>query len=530
MSTAVLPPAQLPRHHAPLVVDRSTLRGRALVPVLVYVGLLVAVVSSLGSPLIPTIATDYGVSLGAAQWSLTITLLVGAVSSPVIGRLGDGPHRRQVLLIALATLVTGSVLAALPAQVFVVLLAGRGMQGIGLALLPLAMSVARDHLAPERARATLATLSVTAVVGVGLGYPITGLISEHLNFHAGFWMAAGLGLVAMALSALVVPSSAHRPHQRFDLIGAALLGLGLAGLLVAISQGGDWGWTSATLIGTAVASVLILLVWIWHELRADAALVDLRQMRQRTVLTANTTGILAGVAMYMLMSMVIRYVETPTSTGYGLDASVVVAGLVLLPLSAASFFASKLVVRLSGRVTPERLLPVGLLAFALALLIFATNRSHLWQIFLVMAIGGVGIGCSFAVMPRMIVTAVPAAQTSSALALNQVLRTIGYSIGSALAATILTSHTEIGNEFPDNRGYTVGALIAIVLCLLTAVTSLLLPARAEQGASTSNAQRDDDLELEIEESIDAAIAGALAFEPESFESDETTDAEDQPAR
>ncbi|MDP9092544.1 MAG: MFS transporter, partial [Actinomycetota bacterium] len=184
---------------APVVVDASTRRGRALVPVLVYVGMLVAVVSSLGSPLIPTIATSYGVSLGTARWSLTITLLTGALMLPVVGRLGDGPWRLQVLLASLGVLVVGSVMGALPVQAFVLLLIGRGLQGIGIAMLPLAMSVARDHPDPERARATLATLSVTTVVGVGLGYPLTGLIAQHLSFRAGFWIAALLGRVAMVL-------------------------------------------------------------------------------------------------------------------------------------------------------------------------------------------------------------------------------------------------------------------------------------------------------------------------------------------
>ena len=197
----------------PTVVDPASWRGRALVPVLVYVGMLVAVVSSLGSPLVPTIAQDYGVSLGNAQWSLTLTLLVGAVISPVVGRLGDGPRRLQVLVGALGIVTAGSVLAALPGLGFAYLLIGRGMQGVGLALLPLAMSVARDHLDPDRSRSTLAVLSVTAVVGVGLGYPITGVIAEHLSFHAGFWLAAALGVEAMVLSALVVPPSHHRPRS-----------------------------------------------------------------------------------------------------------------------------------------------------------------------------------------------------------------------------------------------------------------------------------------------------------------------------
>jgi predicted MFS family arabinose efflux permease len=110
-------------HIAPIIVDEREPRGRALVPVLVFVGLLVAVISSLGAPLVPTISSDYGVTLGTAQWSLTITLLVGAVTSPVVGRLGDGPRRRPVLLAALVILVLGNVLAALPTTEFAVLLA-----------------------------------------------------------------------------------------------------------------------------------------------------------------------------------------------------------------------------------------------------------------------------------------------------------------------------------------------------------------------------------------------------------------------
>ncbi|MCW2539981.1 MAG: Major facilitator superfamily 1 [Frankiales bacterium] len=498
---------------APIIVDATTWRGKALVPVLVYVGLLVAVVSSLGAPLVPSIATDYGVSLGTAQWSLTITLLVGAVSSPVVGRFGDGPRRLHVLLASLGVLVVGSVFAALPVKAFALLILGRAMQGIGLALLPLAMSVARDHLPPERARATLATLSVTAVVGVGLGYPLTGVIAEHLNLHAGFWLAAALGLIAMVLSALVVPTSRHRESKAFDLAGAALLGLGLAGLLLSISEGENWGWLSGRLLLLGGLSVVVILAWIWHELRIQLPLVDLRMMRNRTVLTANVTGVMAGVGMYMMMSMIIRYVQTPSTISYGMGASVVVAGLVLLPLSVASFTASKLVTYVSRWIGPQRILPIGVLAFALSLLLFATNRGQLWQPFVEMGIGGIGIGCSFAVMPRMIVSAIPPEETSSALALNQVLRTVGYSIGSALAAAILTAHTVATEEFPRNAGYTSGAVIGIALLVVTAVVSFALPTRGGKPRAKYDAEQ----ELSVEESVDSALAGVIAFEPDLSE-------------
>jgi MFS family permease len=492
----------------PIVVGTDDWRGKALVPVLVFVGLLVAIVSSLGSPLIPTIASNYGVSLGSAQWSLTITLLVGAVSAPVVGRLGDGPRRLPVLLVSLSILVLGSVLAALPVKVFAALLVGRGMQGLGLALLPLAMSVARDHLEPARARSTVATLSVTTVVGVGLGYPVTGVIAEHFDFHAGFWMASILGLIAIALSALVVPTSAHRRWQAFDLPGALMLMLGLGGLLFGVSESGDWGWGSPRLLGLSIASVAVIVGWIWHELRTTAPLVDLRLMKNRTVLTANVTGVIAGVGMYMLMSMTIRYVQTPKSLPYGLGASVVVGGFVLLPLSVFSFVASKVATYLGRRLAPIRILPLGVLAFSLSLVIFILARSQLWEIFVVMGIAGIGIGCSFAVMPRMIVMSTPPSETASGLALNQVLRTVGYSVGSALAGTILTANTVAPAEFPTNHGYTVGAIVAIALCLLTVVVGLILPSRSPGFTASLDAEQ----ELAIEESADAGIAGAMAFE------------------
>jgi predicted MFS family arabinose efflux permease len=386
------------------------------------------------------------------------------------------------------------------------------LQGCGLALLPLAMSVARDHLDPERAKSTLATLSVTAIVGVGLGYPLTGVIAEHFNFHVAFWSTAVLGVIAMGLCTLVVPTSGHRPRQPFDLAGAVLLGPGLGGLLIGISEGGAWGWGSPKVIAIFLLSLAVIAGWIWYELRATTPLVDLRLMRHRPVATANITGLLAGVGMYMLLSMIIRYVQTPRNTGYGLGASVVVAGLVVVPWSGASFLSSKLVTYVSRWVSADRILPFSAVGFAVSLILFATLRDQLWEIYLEMAVGGIGIGCLFSVMPRMILSAVPAGQTGSALALNQVVRAIGLSIGSALAATILTAHTAPHEEFPANAGYTMGAVVALGLCVLTAVVGWGLSARMAQTDRTARTVFNPEQALLIEQNVGAAIAGLLTLE------------------
>src|SRR6478752_1541543 len=245
---------------------RSDWREHALVPVLMFLGMVVAVVSSLGAPLIPTIAVDYDVTVGGAQWSLTIALLVGAVTAPILGRLGDGPHRRRVMLGTLALVMLGSILAALPLS-YGWLLVGRGMQGVGLGLMPLAMTLARDHLPEERSRSTVAILSITASAGVGLGYPLTGLFADQWGFHAPFWFGAAISGIALLLAAAVLPGSSHLKRRPLDGIGAALLSAGLIALLLCLSEGETWGWTSGRLLLVALGAALILATWVRHELR-----------------------------------------------------------------------------------------------------------------------------------------------------------------------------------------------------------------------------------------------------------------------
>lgn len=445
---------------------------RPLVPVLVFLGMVVAVVSSLGAPLVPTIARLEHVSLASAQWTLTVTMLVGAIATPTMGRLGDGPHRRAVILAALAAVCLGSVLAALSLP-FVWLVVGRGLMGVGLGLTPLAMATARDAI--RDSRSTVAMLSITTVAGVGLGYPLTGLIAQHLSFHAAFWFGAAVSATALVAAALVIPSTADRPPHRLDVVGAVLLAVSFSGLLLVLSEAEIWGWASPRVVLITIVSLLLLVAFVRQELRTAHPLIDLRLVRNRTVLTADVTGLFAGVGMYLLMSLVIRYVQTPRSAGYGFGASVVIAGLVLLPFSVFSVTASKLAPLLARRSSADRVLPIGCGIFVAATVMFVVARGSLWEIFVVMGLAGLGVGCTFAALPGLIVRSVPAEETGSAMSFNQVLRYIGYSIGSALSATVLEVHTPRGHVLPLNAGYDVTALIGCGVLVLAGVLSFVLP-------------------------------------------------------
>jgi Na+/melibiose symporter-like transporter len=302
--------------------------------------------------------------------------------------------------------------------------------------------------------------------------------------HTAFWFGAGASALAIVAAALVYPPSPEVPPRRLDVAGALLLGTGLATGLLALGEAETWGWTSPAVLGLTAVAVVTLAGWAVWQLRAPAPLVDLRLARGRTAATAHGAALLVGLANYLLLSSVPRLAQTPVSTGYGFGTSIVVAGLVLLPFSVASFLASRAAPSLERLVGKRLVLPVGAVVLGVGELMFGLVRDDLWQLFLAMAVAGFGVGTTFAALPALIVGAVPAGETGSAMSLNQVMRYVGFAVGSALSATVLEAATPPGAAFPGSGGYTGIAMIGLGACVLLAVLTATLPAHARPGART----------------------------------------------
>lgn len=453
-------------------------RQAALGPVLVFTTMVAAVISSLGAPLVPSIAEELQVPLGAAQWSLTAALLAAAISAPILGRLGDGPRRRRTLICGLVVVTLGGVIAAM-ASSLPLFLVGRALQGVGLGLVPLTMAAARDHLPPERRAGLIALLSVCAAAGVGFGYPLSGLIADTAGSPAAFWFGAGVSFVALMCVIAVLPSSVGTTGPGLDINGAVLFATGTIALLLTIAQGEVWGWTSVWGLGLLGAGVALLGSWVFQQLHSAAPLVALRHLRHSAVLTGNACAVVLSVALYMYLSGVTAFVQTPRSSGYGFSTSVFVAGLCLVPFSIASLAASRALPWLSKVVGRRALLPLGSLAVAIAGVFFALFHTSLWQAFIMMAALGLGLGLTYAMIPGLIIGAVPESETGSAMGFYQVLRYVGFSAGSAVTAALLANHTLPGQHLPEESGYTLTMWIAAALCAVAAVLAWALPGREE---------------------------------------------------
>ncbi len=448
---------------------------RALRAVLVFLAVESTAVASLGTPLLPTIQRSDHVSLAASQWALTISLLTGAVLTPVLGRLGDGRARRPVTIATVAVMLAGCVLSALPAG-FAVFLIGRALQGAGFGLVPLATAIARDDLPAGQARPAIALIGVTTAAGIGIGYPLVGLLAQYLGVGAPFWLVAALSAVALVAAAVVLPPSPAR-SARLDPAGAALLALGIAGLLLVLAQGPAWGWLSPPTLACAALSPALLTIWAAVELRARHPVIDLRLLRRRPVLAANVTAFLVAVGFYPLGPLVVRYVQTPPAVGYGFGAPVVVAGLMLTPFSLASFAAARVVRPLARRGSAELVVAGSCVLLIASMVLFGLARDSYWQIVLAMALDGFGVGCVYAVNPLQITSSVPAHETGSAISFYQLARTVAYAIGSALSATLLALSIPPGHAYPTYVGYGVAAAVCTVVLVVALLASGLFAAR-----------------------------------------------------
>jgi MFS family permease len=484
-------------------------RTSLLLPTLVFVGLLVAIVSSLGAPLVPTIAHTYGVPLSTAQWVLTAALLTGALATPVMGRLADGARQRDVIVVTLGVVLIGCALSAV-ATSFVVLVVGRGLQGVGLGLLPVNMAIARRNLDPVSAGRAIATLSVSTAIGAGLGYPITATVAQLLDLHAAYWFGAVVVAGALAASVLVLPPRSPAAPLAFDTAGAVLLSLAVTGVSVALSEGGNWGWASARTLGIIIASALVLVAWVPLELRSPHPLVNLHHLANRSVLMADVAGFLMCVSMYLVVPIVVEFIQIPPSAGFGFGASVIVSGLVLVPLSLGTFLASRLLVPYERRFGVRSMIPLGSLVFAASATYFALAHGSLWQAFVTMGIVGLGIGFTFAAMPGFIIRSVPEPETGSATGFYQVLRNIGLSVGSALGAAVLLAYTKPGATFPELDGFRVALIISAGLGFVTAVLAFVLPGHHGPGADPVPHRGGlDPVETRMEEEALLEAAGAM---------------------
>ncbi|WP_223732800.1 MFS transporter [Streptomyces purpurogeneiscleroticus] len=481
-------------------------RTGGIVPVLAFAGITVAVMQTLLVPVIKDLPALLNTAPTNATWIMTATLLAGAVATPIMGRLGDLYGKRRMLVTSLAVMVGGSLVCGFTSDLLVMIV-GRALQGFAMGAIPLGIGLMRDELPREKLGSALALMSSSIGVGGGLALPLAALVAQHADWHALFFGAAGLGVLAILLTLAVVPESGVRAEGRFDAVGALGLSLGLVLFLLPITKGSDWGWSSGTTLGLFAAALVVLVLWGLMELRMKAPLVDLRTTARREVLLTNLASITVGVAFYAISLVLPQLLQLPTATGYGLGQSMVVAGLCVAPLGLTMMFTAPVYARLSARYGPKLTLMVGMLIIAVGYGAGLGLMSAAWQTIVISVIVGAGIGLAYSSLPALINGAVDPSETGAANGLNTLMRSIGTSVSSAVIGMVLanTAHHAGSVAIPTMQGFRISFLIATGAVALGLLLAVFLPRGRGMSTPQLLASSEEAAEPEPERDTRAAV-------------------------
>lgn len=428
---------------------------------------------SLLNPVLPTIQNQLHTTQSGATWILTTWLLSAAVATPLLGKVGDMVGKKRAIVIVLAAVALGSIVAALAPNLSVVLV-GRVLQGLGGAITPLAFGMLRDIHPPQRVPGAIGLLSSVIAVGGGLGTVLAGPIESALGWRWLFWLPLLIVVLTALAAAAFLPESTSRPGGRINWTAASLLAGWLVALLLPLSEGSAWGWSNPLTQGLFVASAVLIVLWIWVEFRSDNPVIDMRMMRRPAVWTTNLVALLFGATMFAVLAFVPQLVQTPRSTGYGLGLSVTGSGLVVVPMLVTMAIAGPLSGRLANVVSFRMQVAAASLLSAIATAGIAFQHSSAVLIGTWGAVYGLGLGLAYAAIASLVVQSVPAHQTGVASGMNANIRTIGGAIGTAVVAAVVTA--QLGRSgFPLEHGYLVGFVILAVFAIIATAVAFLVP-------------------------------------------------------
>ena len=227
---------------------------------LVAAGVAFSLSQTLVVPALPALAEEFDASPAAVSWVLTGFLVSASIATPIVGKLGDLYGKGRMLTAVLVLFSLGAVINALAGSIEVVI-AGRLLQGVAGGVFPLAFGIVRDTFPPAHIPGGLAIVSAIFGIGGGIGLPLSGVIVDNLDLQWLFWINL-IALPAALAAHRLVPPSPPVEDTRVDWLGALLLSGALAGILLGVSQAGEWGWGSPANVGCIGGGLLLAGIFV----------------------------------------------------------------------------------------------------------------------------------------------------------------------------------------------------------------------------------------------------------------------------
>jgi EmrB/QacA subfamily drug resistance transporter len=446
--------------------------------VLALAGLAYALQQTMIVPALPSLQRDLHTTTAWVTWLLTAFLLVSAVATPILGKLGDQYGKERFLLVSLIVFFVGCFAAIFAWNIWSLILF-RAIQGFGGAIFPLSFAIVADEFPRDKIGSGVGMISAILGVGGGLGLVLSGALVDYASWR---WLFI-VGSIVVGIATIgvwrFVPESPVKTPSRLDPLGALTLSGTLVALLLALTEGPSWGWGSSRVIGLFAISAVCAVAWVLVELHVPEPMVDIRMMLQRVVLFTNLTAIFTGFAMFGAFVLLPTLMQTKPggNIDYGFGLSPMATGLYLLPGGLLGFLAGPVAGRLGTRYGSRLPLMGGLVLTAVGIGVLAVFHMHPYEISIGMIFIGVGVPFAFAAMANLIVGAVRPSETGIATGMNTVMRTIGSVIGGQVGAAIVSADTIAHTHVPAESAFIAAFWVSAAVAVFGAGLARFIPGR-----------------------------------------------------
>lgn len=442
-------------------------------------------------PALPLIIADFPGDAQWISWVLSIYLLVGAVATPLVGRLGDVYGKKRVMLVVMAIYLIALIgcgfsleisNALLGTQSIFVLLFFRGLQGIGMGMFTLAFGIVRDTFPREKIPVAIGLISAMFSVGVSIGLVIGGWITSVAHWYDAFHVVTPFFFGLAVASFYLIKDPLIVKRGSLDIPGSILLGSGVFLFLLALTQGEEWGWESPAVLGLIAISAALVVLFILVERRSKDPIVRPSLLKNRGIFGSNVVALFVGLTMFLVFQTLPFYLQTPIAVGghFGLQDTFTV-GLYMLPSAAAQLIFGPIGGMASRRYEPAKVLAVGMLVQTIGFLLIVGFHTTFWDIALSLFVLGAGFALCMVSMINVVVESCPQAEFGVASGMNTLFRIVGGAVGPVLATVILAGNVVMVGpmRFYTEQGFIQTWTMAVVFAVMGLVAALALRPRPE---------------------------------------------------
>ena len=423
---------------------------------------------------LPHMQADLHVGLSSLQWTINAYGIAFAAGIITAVALGDRFGRRRIFNAGLTLFTLSSVLCAVASNASE-LIAARVVQGLGGAIvLPLSLTILTTAFPVQKRGLIVGIYGGLAGLAVALGPIIGGAVTQGFDWHWIFWINVPIGVAAVLLGMPLLPES-YGPRAGLDLRGVALISAAVVALVWALTRANDIGWSSAEIVSTFSAGVVLLALFAWWERRTAEPMVPLRLFAVSAFAIGNLTTFLMSGAIFAAGLFVTQ--DFQLARGF----SPLGTGLRLLPFFATPMFVSPLAGALSQR-RGLRPIMVGGLALQAIGFIWVALRGTLgtsWvEIAVALFVGGVGISMALPTVPTAVLNSVAHEEMGKASGINYMAQRFGTVFAIAIGSAVFSSRGGLITPAAVQSGFDNAIWVCVTFAVLAALSAVAIaPAR-----------------------------------------------------